>query len=92
MFVASAAVQQRLCRIGHEPSVLNYVLRRCPLQSLHLLLTRLWAKMPSPPQTQQRRLSRLCSQMLAPPQSLQWLLAQLCWQILVPPQSLFWLL
>jgi hypothetical protein len=58
------------------------------LQSLHLLLTRLWAHMPSPPQSRQRRLMWVCSQMLVPPQSLQVFLMRLCSQMLAPPQSL----
>ena len=50
----------------------HYVFRQRFLQSLNVLLTRLWAHMPSPPQPRQWRLMRLCSQMLAPPQSLHW--------------------
>ena len=68
------------------------MLLRRSLHSLHLLRTRLWAHMPSPPQSLQSLLTRLCWQMLAPPQSLHWLLMRLCWQMLVPPQSLHSLL
>ena len=38
------------------------------MQSMHLLLTRLWAQMEAPPQSRQMLLTRLCSQMEAPPQ------------------------
>ena len=62
---AASAVQHQRKRRRH------FVFRRRSLQSLHLLLTRLWAHMPLPPQSRQRRLMRLCSQMPAPPQSLQ---------------------
>jgi hypothetical protein len=83
---AAAAMQHR------TPVPAASRVRRRSLQSLHLLLTRLWAHTPSPPQSRQRRLSRLFSQMPAPPQSLQLYLRRLCSQMLVPLQSLHWLL
>ena len=69
---------ERCCNGQLAPEARHVLLRRS-LQSLHLLLTRLCAHMPEPPQSRQWRLSRLCGQMLVPPQSLQVLLRRLCW-------------
>ena len=47
----------------------HHVLLRRSLQSLHCLRTRLWAHMPSPPQSLQSLLRQLCWQMQGGPKS-----------------------
>jgi hypothetical protein len=69
-------IVKQLCRSSYAASETSACGITCSsgarcLQSLHLLLTWLWAHMPWPLHWRQWRLSRLCSQMPAPPQSLQ---------------------